>query len=462
MPKKQKVLIARVVIIFSVIPILLWAYETGPDAGYSAVPGEFGSCAASGCHVGTANSPANKGSVSVNFPNGQNYTPGVKQHWTVTISDPAAPQRAWGFQITTRLASNSNAQAGTFSSSDQFTGVECASSNLRSESALLNLPNQTCPGSMPLQYIEHDVAGYTHTKGTGSGTYEFDWTPPDSDAGQITVYIAGNAANGDLTTNGDHIYTTSYTLSPQAGGGGPQPAISQNGVVNGASFQVNQGITAGSWVSIFGSNLANTSRQWTDQDIVNNNLPTSLDGVSVTIDGKPAYVEFINDKQINVQAPADTNAGPVELVVNNNGTTSDSFTVQMQPYSPAFFEYGGKYAIATRYPEGTLIGDPAATPGTVAAKPGDILILWGTGFGPTSPAVPPGVVPQVIAPATTATPTITIGNVNVQLVYSVLSQFAGLYQVAVQLPNGLPSGDVPIHAAVQGTQSPDNVFIRMQ
>ena len=76
------------------IPILaLGATNTVRIPGYCGVPGELGTCTQPRCHVGTANDPANRGSVSVTFPNGQTYVPGVKQHLVVTIADPAARSR---------------------------------------------------------------------------------------------------------------------------------------------------------------------------------------------------------------------------------------------------------------------------------------------------------------------------------------------------------------------------------
>src|SRR5437899_5096496 len=103
MERQRKVLLAKIATVTAAIPFILWAHEYGPDPGYSGVPGENPSCISSQCHVGTANDSANKGSVSVAFPNGQTYTPGVKQHLVVTIADPAATQHAWGFQLTARL-----------------------------------------------------------------------------------------------------------------------------------------------------------------------------------------------------------------------------------------------------------------------------------------------------------------------------------------------------------------------
>src|SRR5260370_7013203 len=89
----RKRLMVKLAVAGTAIPILLWAYEYGPDPGHSGVPGELGTCATAGCHTGTANDPANKGSVSVTFP-AMTYVPGVKQHLTVTITDPAASHQA--------------------------------------------------------------------------------------------------------------------------------------------------------------------------------------------------------------------------------------------------------------------------------------------------------------------------------------------------------------------------------
>jgi hypothetical protein len=83
-------------------------------------------------------------------------------------------------------------------------------------------------------------------------------------------------------------------------------------VVNGASFQ--PGIESGSWVTIKGTNLANSAGQiWAASDFVNGNLPTSLANASVTIDGKPAYTYYVSTNQINVQAPTDATVGSVTI-----------------------------------------------------------------------------------------------------------------------------------------------------
>jgi uncharacterized protein (TIGR03437 family) len=460
MERKTKLYCAKAAVIMGVVPILLWAYETGPDAGYAGVPKELGTCTSLGCHVGTTNDPANKGSVSVTFPSGQTYVPGVKQHLMVTVADPA--QRAWGFQLTARLASNTATLAGTFASTDANTLMMCASTDLnkQQEVPFVSGKAQTCPASMTLQYIEHSVVGYGAGKGhTGSWTFEFDWTPPATNSGNVTVYVSGNAANGDLTVNGDHIYNTSFTLTPAAAG--TAPSIDAGGVVSGASFV--SGIVPGSWLTIKGSNLSPVTDTW-EKAIVNGNLPTALDGVSVSVGGKPAYVYFISSGQINVQAP-DVGTGPVPVTVTTPSGTSAAVTATVAAQAPAFFLWPGSQAVATRNSDASLAVKAGTFAGatTVAAKPGDVLILWGTGFGPTTPTVASGIQVPGDKIYNASPVSIKLGTTDAQVFGAALSPgFAGLYQIAIQVPATMADGDYPIKATVSGVSSPDGVTLSVK
>jgi uncharacterized protein (TIGR03437 family) len=459
MKRKRKLFWAKTGVILAAIPILAWALETGPDAGHSGVPNELGTCLQEGCHVGTLN--PSSGNVKITFPDGQTYTPGVKQHLTVTISDTPGTPRAWGFQLTARLSSNTNTLAGSFASTDANSTMMCADAKLVAElespykAGASQICSPTFKPSLTLQYMEHSFAGYRATLGkAGSASYELDWTPPSTDVGSVTFYVAANSGPATPTAiNTDaHIFTTTYTLTAGSAGGGNTPTISS--VTNGASFQ--PGIEAGSWVTIKGSNLSSTDpgRTWRADEIVNNNLPTALDNVSVTINNKPAYVYFISPTQINVQAPSDTATGSVSVVVKNNGASSAAFTAQINPFSPAFFMYGAPYAIATRFPDNALIGNPTVVASTTAAKAGDVITLWATGFGSTSPDTPAGIVVSG-APQVATSVTVTVGGVNAPLVAPcVLSPGSvGLYQISIQLPANVPKGDVDVVGSVGGFQS---------
>ena len=94
------------------------------------------------------------------------------------------------------------------------------------------------------------------------------------------------------------------------------PAITEAGVVNGASFA--SGIAAGSWVAIFGQNLAAGTRALTSDDLVNGNMPTSLGGVSVNVNSQAAFLYYVSPTQINLLAPADSNTGAVSVTVTNS------------------------------------------------------------------------------------------------------------------------------------------------
>jgi uncharacterized protein (TIGR03437 family) len=276
---------------------------------------------------------------------------------------------------------------------------------------------------------------------------------------QGNVILAGQTWSFDFPIPGGVQPPTGYGEAFVVKLAPPAPAVITS-VVNGASYQ--PGIEAGSWVMIQGANLANTypGRTWRSDEVVNGNLPTALDGVSVTIDGKPAFVYYISSTQINVQAPSDSAVGTVSVVVDNNGNISAPAAAQLQAVAPAFFMYPGtNYAVASRLPDYALLGDPSAVPGSVAAKPGDTVVLWGTGFGATLPALAAGTTVSG-APAVVTAPTVTVGGTAVPVIGTVLTAgSAGLYQVTIQLPATVPTGAVAVQASAGGVPTQTGVLL---
>ena len=229
----------------------------------------------------------------------------------------------------------------------------------------------------------------------------------------------------------------------------PTPAISA--VLNAASFQA--GIESGSWVAIEGANLANSTRTWQSSDFTSSELPTQLDGVSVTIAGIPAFVEYISPTQVNVQAPGDPVVGPVTVTVANNGAVSAPATAQLQTVAPAFFMNSDRSAIASLLPGYTPVTS------TAPAHPRDVVALWATGFGTTIPFVSPGDV-VTGAPATATLPIVTVGGVQVTVVSAVLTTgTVGLYQITIQLPANVPTGTPVVQASIGGAQTQSGVTL---
>ena len=219
-----------------------------------------------------------------------------------------------------------------------------------------------------------------------------------------------------------------------------------NGVENGASFTL--GIAPNTWVTINGSNFSTQKAVWT---VTNGVLPTSLDGVSVTFDGLPGYVNYVSPTQINVLTPPDlTSQAPNVVVTTSAGASAPSLAINLGSM-PAFFTWPNNQVVATHADFTWAVGNgtfPGVT--TVPAKPGETIILWGTGFGATSPEAPAGmIVPSNPAYPTTAVPTVQVNLVDATVYGAALAPgFAGLYQLAFQVPPSLPDGTYQVFATI--------------
>jgi uncharacterized protein (TIGR03437 family) len=226
-------------------------------------------------------------------------------------------------------------------------------------------------------------------------------------------------------------------------------------------------IQPGSWVSIYGSNLASGIVNW------NGNFPTNLGNTTVTINGKNAYLYFLAPTQIDVQAPDDTATGPVPVVVTTPAGTATS-TVTLGQFGPAFCVIGGKYVagiIVRNDGSGTqgggtydFIGPAGNSLGftTVPVKSGDVVELFGVGFGPTDPPIPAGaVVPPGQYGTATSPVTMLINGIAVTPAFVGITE-AGTFQINLTIPPAVGTGDLTIVAMVGGMQTPNGVLISAQ
>ena len=269
------------------------------------------------------------------------------------------------------------------------------------------------------------------------------WTPIVGSA------IGALAVNWDIVMN----FTPSSTPAPA------RPTLfALGGIAHGATLRA--GAASGSWVTLFGNALSTTTRTWGASDIVNGRLPESLDGVSVKINNVPASVYYISPTQINVLAPEATADGSVQVTVTNASGTSDAVTVDFRKLSPGFFQFPDENIAAVRA-DGALLGPSALINGatTIAAKPGDAILLFGTGFGPTSPASAPNQV-NAAPLSTTNSVRVQIHNQLVPVAFAGLIS-PGLYQFNVTVPD-LPNGDYPVTAEVAGVRTAKIVKLRIE
>ena len=285
----------------------------------------------------------------------------------------------------------------------------------------------------------------------------------------------------DTTNTTDNVYTTAQnanrmlmTLAQASSGysgaitigvsmktpAAAVPSIAVGGVGNAASGAA--GIAPGAWTTIFGTNLAAATRALSSSDLANGALPTTLGGVSVQIDGKAAYGYYNSPTQINVLAPADANQGSVSVSVTNSAGTSNAVTATLQSILPGLFT-ASNYLRAVRVSDGAIInGTGAAESGyatAASAKPGDVLELYATGLGPTTPSVDPGTVFSGSYP-TANTVAVTIGGVAAPVSFAGLIG-PGLYQINVTVPTGLANGDQAVVATVGGISSQSGALLKI-
>ncbi len=165
-------------------------------AGRNGSPGET-TCNTSGCHTGNPLN-ASGGSILIDAPglaNGQ-YFPGATYPINVTVSRSGAAIFGFGFEALRSTGANGGTLAIT----------NAAQTQLKSAVIL---------GNTRTNVVHQMNAGVSST---GSKTFSFNWTAPAAGTGAVTFYAAGNATNGNGSTSGDFIYTTSLALNESATG----------------------------------------------------------------------------------------------------------------------------------------------------------------------------------------------------------------------------------------------------
>ncbi len=213
------------------------------------------------------------------------------------------------------------------------------------------------------------------------------------------------------------------------------PSFTPAGVVNGASFL--PPLAPNTWATVMGGALAASSRSWASTDLSGANLPTSIDNVSVSVNGVLAQISYVGPSQIDFMIPATAAVGAAQIQVINNGQVSAAQTVTLAATAPAFFYLAGNKYIVSAHANGTVTGP------TSPVKAGETISLYGTGF------------------AATPLPTVTIGGVPATVTFGGQIDL-GIYQVNVIVPSTLTTGDALVVATAAGNQSQANAFVSIQ
>jgi uncharacterized protein (TIGR03437 family) len=315
--------------------------------------------------------------------------------------------------------------------------------------------------------------------GTFTRLYSFDITD-GSFPGTLMQGSDGNLYGTTLsggTNGGGTIFRYQLVTTPPPYSCSTKPTITF--IDSASGYGGYSYFTSGSWLEIKGTNLVNPADprltaasnpgQWTGADFNGLNAPTVLDNISVTINGKPAFVWYLSPTQLNVQAPDDTATGNVAITVNNCTTASAPFMFKRQALAPGFLAPSNYSANGTQYLVATFASDGAYVLNTSLgasfginsrpAKPGDLIIAYGIGFGDVTPTIAPGVI--VEQSNTLVNPvTISFGSTSATIAYQGLAgNFVGLYEFYITVPQGLANGDYQINVQQNGVAVPQTAYL---
>lgn len=227
------------------------------------------------------------------------------------------------------------------------------------------------------------------------------------------------------------ISSTQAQLSPTA----TNPSYSTASIVNAAT-QITGTLAPNTIATIYGTYLSWTTHAVTAGDLNGGTLPTSLEGVSVYVNGILSNLFFVSPGQINFLIPYEIVAMNATVYVARQGVAGPPVTIALADTAPGFFEWSGNFALA-EHADGSLISSSSP------AHAGEIIVLYAGGLGRTSPDVPSGHI------VSTATSILYAAELQILLngaacpassIYyaGVAPGFAGLYQINLLLPEVLP------------------------
>jgi uncharacterized protein (TIGR03437 family) len=324
----------------------------------------------------------------------------------------------------------------------------------------------TGPATLPAGSVGAAYPSTTVTASGGSGVYTWSATglPTGMTIGSTTGAISGTPSGNaggsytvvvTVTDSSSNAATKTYTLSIASSTTVP--------VITGVSAATEGQNLIGPnvWVTIYGTSFttAGFTDTWTHLlTTATSPLPTALDGVMVSIGGQQAYVEYVSAGQINVLAP-NVGFGPLQVTVTTAAGTSNAITITSQQNVPGLFTWPNNQPVATHsnYQDAAAAGTFTGTTTTPAA-PGETIVIWGSGFGLTSPTFPYGVaIPSTSVYQTTSNVSATLNGAPVTVYQNaafLTAGNAGLFQIGITLPTPLANGSYPLIVTINGISSP--------
>lgn len=257
-----------------------------------------------------------------------------------------------------------------------------------------------------------------------------------------TLYITAGIGGGP---NNSPVQSHGLLASIQA-----VPYFLTSGVGNGASG-ITGPIAPNAWVQVKGNGLSATTGTWT---VTGSTLPTTLNNVSVTLNSAPVPINFVSNTQVNFLVPSTVTPGTAQIEITNDGLTSANVTATVDVLAPAFFTIGtnatsGNNYVAAEHANGTLVGPAATIKGATPAEPGEVIVIYATGFGPALSS----------SNELAVTPTIVIDGEAADVQFAGLVG-PGLYQFNVAIPTTVSLGQDVLVVGLSGNyETQPNAYV---
>ena len=375
----------------------------------------------------------------------------VSVEYTITTSPTGLQVIVDGRQVTTPASFNwlpgTQHSVSTPATQPGSAGTQFVGSAMQSISVPCGSPRQSVTVALTAQYLltlTPAVGGtITGAQGYQNAGTQVTLTPSPYPGYTFSGWTGACSGTGAcvVTMNAPETVGANFTAS----GTGPQPAISSGGITTIPQWGGATSLASGTWIEIQGTNLSPVTTQWSTASFNGNTAPTTLGGVTVTIGGAAAFLSYVSPTQINALVPGGIPAGNTSVVVANGFGTSASYSISASAGLPGMdAPFGNGYLAA--FQGATIVGSP----GYAAVTPGQIITLYGIGFGALTPAIPAGQIATAANPLAAAV-TVTIGGVNATVDYAGSSVGSvGLYQFNITVPN-VAAGNQPVVVTLGGT-----------
>jgi len=283
----------------------------------------------------------------------------------------------------------------------------------------------------------------------------------------ITLTLASKPAHtlgGTLqlkaSSDNSRTYASPLPLSMHVGGG-KQADDAQISAVTGSADYQQGSVAPGQLISLFGSGIGPGKLAGLQKD-AQGRVASYLAGAQVLFNGVAAPLLAASNAQVNAVVPQSVASdGTVEVVATFEGKVSASVTLPVTASDPALFTHDG----TGRGQSAALNQDGTVNGRTNPARPGSVVVLFGSGFGEWKQSLADGAIVGSSLPTPALPVSVTIGGAPAKVLYAggAPGLVSGVVQINAQVPAGTAAGDsIEVVVTVGGKSSRADVTVAVQ